>query len=82
MAGNKQNQFSSTQSITMSWLYCSGLSLDRWNLIGMKKLKKILYIIIFTIGDMTVIAEKSCSIHNASFNDTEIVSTEILCFNI
>ncbi len=82
MAGYKQNQLSSTQSIAMSCLYCSVLSLDRWNFICIKKLKNILYITIFTTGDMIVFAVKSCRIHNVSINDTEIASTEIFCFNI
>jgi hypothetical protein len=80
MPAYKQNQLSSTQSIAMSCLYYSVLSLHRWNFIGIKKLKNILYIIIFTTGDMIVFAVKSCRIHNVPINDTEIVSTEIFCF--
>jgi hypothetical protein len=82
MPAYKQNQLSSTQSIAMSCLYCSVLSLHRWNFIGIKKLKNILYIIIFTTGDMIVFAVKSCRIHKVLINDTKIVLTEIFCFNI
>jgi hypothetical protein len=52
----KNYQIGSSQGI-VSGLYGSFLSLDRGRCCGLRKLENILHFIIFTMGDITVLAE-------------------------